>query len=111
MTNRIGPMDQGTLGKIGNKVDETTTSSKVAPNTAKPEQSASSPAPAPSSDTVNLTSSAKLLARLDKTLESLPAVNAERVAEVRNAIESGDYEIDSDAIADAMIRLDRSFGE
>jgi len=102
-------MDQGTLGKIGGKVDETTTSSKVAPSSSKPEQAASNSAA--SSDTVNLTSSAKLLERLDKTLESLPAVNAERVAEIRNAIESGDYEIDSDAIADAMVRLDRSFGE
>ena len=102
-------MDQGTLGKIGGKVDETTTNSKVAPTSAKPEQASANPAS--SSDTVNLTSSAKLLERLDKTLESLPAVNAERVAEIRTAIESGDYEIDSDAIADAMIRLDRSFGE
>lgn len=102
-------MDQSTLGKIGNKVDEATTSSKVAPNSAKPDQSAAPPTS--TTDTVNLTSSAKLLERLDKTLESLPAVNAERVAEIRNAIENGDYEIDSDAIADAMTRLDRSFGE
>ncbi len=102
-------MDQGTLGKIGNKVDETKTSGRVESGTARPEQPGSRPVPP--SDTVNLTSSAKLLARLDKTLESLPAVNAERVAEIRTAIESGDYEIDSDAIADAMIRLDRSFGE
>lgn len=102
-------MDQATLGKIGNKVDETASSGKVAPTPTKSEPSAGKPAP--SSDTVNLTSSAQLLARLDKTLETLPAVNAERVAEIRTAIESGDYEIDSDAIADAMIRLDRSFGE
>jgi negative regulator of flagellin synthesis FlgM len=102
-------MDQATLGKIGNKVDETATSGKVAPTSTKSEPSTGKPAP--SSDTVNLTSSAQLLARLDKTLETLPAVNAERVAEIRTAIESGDYEIDSDAIADAMIRLDRSFGE
>ena len=102
-------MDQATLGKIGNKVDETKTSGNVEPSSARPEQSASRPVPP--SDTVNLTSSAKLLARLDKTLETLPAVNAERVAEIRTAIESGDYEIDSAAIADAMVRLDRSFGE
>ena len=102
-------MDQGILGKIGNKVDETTTGSKVAPKSSRPEQSAV--APVATNDTVNLTSSAKLLERLDKTLESLPAVNAERVAEIRNAIETGDYEIDANAIADAMIRLDRSFGE
>jgi negative regulator of flagellin synthesis FlgM len=102
-------MDQGTLGKISGKVDETTTSGKAAPASAKPDQASATPTS--TSDTVNLTSSAKLLERLEKTLESLPAVNAERVAEIRNAIESGDYEIDSDAIAAAMIRLDRSFGE
>lgn len=101
-------MDQSILGKIGNKVDETTTGSKVAPSSAASEQSATPPNT--TNDTVNLTSSAKLLQQLDKTLESLPAVDAERVAEIKSAIENGDYEIDSDAIADAMIRLDRSLG-
>jgi flagellar biosynthesis anti-sigma factor FlgM len=41
----------------------------------------------------------------------LPAVDSARVAEIKSAIENGDYQIDSDAIAEAMIRLDRSFGE
>ena len=102
-------MDQGILGKIGAKVDETSTGKNVSPPSSA---SNSSPAQrASTSDTVNLTSGAKLLEQLDNTLKSLPAVNAERVAEVRDAIESGNYEIDSQAIADAMIRLDRSFGE
>jgi len=102
-------MDQGTLGKIGNKLDATTNSNKVSPNPSQSKQSAATPIP--TSDTVNLTSDAKLLERLDKTLASLPAVNTERVAEITNAIESGDYEIDSGAIADAMIHLDRALGE
>lgn len=110
MTNRIGPMDQGILGKIGTKVDEAGTSSKVTTDKAVADK-ATAANPASSGDTVNLTSSAKLLERLDKTLASLPAVNAERVAEIKTAIENGDYEIDADAIAKAMIRLDRSFGE
>ena len=102
-------MDQGTLGKIGNKVDETRTSSKVSGDAAAPDKA--SAAPASSNDTVNLTSSAKLLERLDKTLASLPAVDAGRVAEIKTAIENGDYHIDADAIAEAMIRLDRSLGD
>ena len=110
MTNRIGPMDQGILGKIGTKVDEAGTSSKVTTDKAVSDK-ATTANPAAAGDTVNLTSSAKLLERLDKTLASLPAVNAERVAEIKTAIENGDYEIDADAIAKAMIRLDRSFGE
>jgi negative regulator of flagellin synthesis FlgM len=102
-------MDQGTIGKLGNKVDETRSSSKVSGDAAAPEKA--SAAPASANDTVNLTSSAKLLERLDKTLESLPAVDAGRVAEIKTAIENGDYHIDADAIAEAMIRLDRSLGD
>ncbi len=109
MTNRIGPMDQGILGKIGNKVDEAGTGSKVSKDSAAPENVSGSPASP--TDTVNLTSDAKLLERLDKTLASLPSVDGNRVAEIKAAIENGDYQIDSDAIAEAMIRLDRSFGE
>jgi len=102
-------MDQGILGKIGTKVDEASTSSKVSTDKAAPDTAKASPAS--SNDTVNLTSSAKLLERLDKTLASLPAVDSARVAEIKTAIENGDYQIDADAIAKAMIRLDRSFGE
>jgi len=102
-------MDQGTLGKIGNKVDEAGTSSKVSKDPAAPGKAPASPRT--TTDTVNLTSDAKLLERLDKTLASLPAVDSGRVEEIKAAIENGDYQIDADAIADAMIRLDRSLGE
>ena len=102
-------MDHGISGKIGNKVDEAKTSTKVSPDSAAPEKEAASPAT--TGDTVRLTSNAKLLEQLDKTLASLPAVDSARVAEIKTAIESGNYEIDAEAIADAMIRLDRSFGD
>jgi len=103
-------MDQGILGKIGTKVDEAGTSSKVSTDKAVADK-ATTASPAASNDRVNLTSSAKLLERLDKTLASLPAVDSGRVAEIKAGIENGDYQIDADAIADAMIRLDRSLGE
>ena len=102
-------MDPGTLGKIGGKVDEAKTSDKVSSDARAPETGGGQQKSA--TDTVNLTSSAKLLEQLDKTLAALPAVDSGRVAEIKAAIENGDYQIDSDAIADAMIRLDRSFGE
>ena len=102
-------MDHGILGKVGNKVDETTTGTTVQPNSAAPDKAASKSAG--SSDTVNLTSSAKLLERLDKTLAALPTVDLDRVSEIKTAIENGDYEIDADAIADALIRIDRSLGD
>jgi len=109
MTNRIGPLDPKTISNIGNKLDETGATGDVSESKVKLD------APAVPGgrreDTVELTSGAQLLERLEKSLEALPAIDSQRVAEVRSAIENGDYEIDSESIADAMIRLDRAFGE
>ena len=109
MTNRIGPVDHGAIGKVGNKVDDTGSSRKVSGDSVAPQGAATGSAS--TSDTVELTSSAKLLERLEKSLESLPAVDSGRVEEIKTAIENGNYEIDADAIADALIRFERSFGE
>ena len=108
MTNRIGPVDPSAIGKAGNKVDETGGGRKVSGNAGAAEAPKSR---ASTSDTVELTSGAKLLERLEKSLADLPDVDGARVAEVRAAIENGEYKIDADAIADAMIRFERSFGE
>lgn len=102
-------MDQGILGKIGNKVDGAGSSRKVSTDVAASDKS--SGGPVPNADTVKLTSNAKLLEQLDKTLAELPDVNSARVDEIKTAIETGDYQIDADAIADAMIRMDRWLGE
>ncbi len=101
-------MDPSSIGKAGNKLNETS-ASKVSSDAQAPSSKGS--APASKSDTVELTSHAKLLERLDKALASLPAVDDARVAEVKAAIENGEYEIDADAIADAMLRFERSLGE
>ncbi|WP_353216078.1 flagellar biosynthesis anti-sigma factor FlgM [Sandarakinorhabdus sp.] len=46
-------------------------------------------------------------AGLVKELASAPPVNAARVAELRAQIAQGSYQIDADAIARAMLSLDR----
>ena len=108
MANRIGPVDPGTIGKAGGKVEESGTSRKVSGRAGAAEAPQGRAA---ASDTVELTSGAQLLERLEKSLAGLPDVDSARVAEVKAAIENGEYRIDADAIADAMIRLERSFGE
>jgi len=109
MTNRIGPMDQGLIGKVGNKVDETSVNRKVSRDSGSTGGLVKDPVS--TNDTVELTSSAKLLERLDKSLASLPAVDSTRVAEVKTAIENGQYQIDADAIAEAMIRFEQLLGD
>ena len=108
MTNRIGPPDQSMIGKIGNKIEEAGSGNRVTPDRGPADDA--KPSSDARSDTVQLTSSAQLLERLEKSLQTLPAVDSQRIAEVRSAIESGDYEINSQAIADAMLRFERSFG-
>ena len=103
-------MDPGALGKVGNKLDDAATSRKISGDTSAATQTAAKSA-VPTKDTVVLTSSAKLLERLEKSLASLPDVDSARVAEIKSAIENGEYQIDVDAIAAAMIRFERPFGE
>lgn len=106
MANRIGPVDQGALGKIGNKVDGTGGTRKISGDSSA--SAGVSKNRAPAHDTVDLTTSAKLIEQLDKTLASSPDTDIARIAEVRTAIENGNYTIDADAIADAMIRFELS---
>ena len=117
MSNRINPVDQGMLGKTGDKagskvdskVDETGSTPKVGGGDATAGRAAGG-APA-TADTVELTSSAKLLERLDKTLAGLSAVDTQRIDAVRTAIENGEYRIDAERIAEAMLRFERELGE
>ncbi len=109
MTNRIGPVDQASIGKVGNKIDDTSTTKKVSGDQASAASSAAGKSS--SNDTVELTSSAKLLERLEKTLATLPEIDASRVSEVKSAIANGNFEIDAGAIADAMIKFERSLGD
>jgi len=105
MSNRINPMDQGLLGKIANKVGETGTAKKPDLDTGIKSNEVSNQTG--SGDTVELTSSAKLLERLEKTLASIPDVDVERIAEVKAQIENGEYQIDADKMAAAILRMDQ----
>lgn len=109
MTNRIGPVDHTSIGKSGNKADETGSVGKLPRDSAAPGAVAANKPTA--ADTVKLTSSAKLLERLEKTLATLPEVDSSRVAEVKTAIENGEYTIDADAIAESILSFERSPGE
>lgn len=109
MSNKITPVDHGMLGKISDKLGETATTKKLDADSsavAKGVRGGSD-----SSDTVNLTSGAKLLERVEKTLAELPAIDSANVAAVRTSIENGDYVIDADKIAETLLRSDQELGE
>jgi negative regulator of flagellin synthesis FlgM len=56
---------------------------------------------------VNITDQAKQLASLEQALQSLPAVDDARVAEIRSAIQDGRYQVNPERIADKLLRFEQ----
>ena len=55
---------------------------------------------------VRLTGRAQQLAAIEQNLRSLPAVDELRVAAVKQRLESGDYKVDAQRVADRLLRLE-----
>jgi len=70
-----------------------------------PTQSTAQPE-ATSSANVSLSSSAQNLAKIEAELKSLPEVNQSRVDEVKARIERGEYQPDSENLAQKMLNLE-----
>ena len=56
------------------------------------------------SDTVEISESAKRIQEAKSELEKIPETRADRIAELKNQIESGTYQVDAEKVADKMIR-------
>lgn len=59
-----------------------------------------------SADTVNISSSATDLQAMEARLAELPDVDRGRVDELRNQINSGEYKIDSQRVADRILAFE-----
>ena len=62
------------------------------------------PQQAPKTDTVVISETAKRVQDAKARLDAVPDVRSDKVAELKNQIENGTYEIKPDKIADKMIR-------
>ena len=74
--------------------------------TQKPAAPQRAPAtePQPAGDRVSLSPRARELAAARRALEVIPDVRTDKVADLKARIEAGTYRIDSEAIADKMLR-------
>ncbi len=70
-----------------------------------------SPAAAGGSDSVSITDAARRLAALQEHIASLPEVDAQRVTELRQAIEQGKYHANPGAIADKLLQLENDLAQ
>ena len=65
-------------------------------------------APADSSDSVSISSEARSLAANRRAVEDAPDVRADRVADLKRRIASGEYSVPADALARDLLKRDFS---
>lgn len=111
MANQINPVDQGMVGRINGKTSDKAGEAGAARGIADAPSARKDAGAIGGGDTVELTSSARLLERVEKSLAGMPELDASRIEAVRSAIERGDYSIDADRIAEALLRSDRELGK
>lgn len=99
-TNNInsagGPRSRGTSAPVSNNAKTSTPSVDAAVTTSK--------------DDVILSPEAKNLVRLQAKISSLPDVNMDRVASIKQAIAEGRFDINPDRIAENMLKQDELLG-
>jgi negative regulator of flagellin synthesis FlgM len=101
MTDKINNVGRTPVELVGSTRRTTTPQTDAA-------QSGRTGAPAAQTgDQVSLTSSARLLQKVEAALRETPSVDAVRVEALKQAIESGEYQVDAETLADRLLKLDR----
>jgi len=88
--------------EITNKPPLPEINSRLSSNTAQPNTDNSSPLTVQKNDSVSLSIDAAFTA-----IKQTPSVNAERIQELKLAIEDGSYQVDSQTIAKNMIQMEQ----
>ncbi len=114
-------LNQSALGEISvtDKISAYSTSEPLAPvkgsnsngvvtdKSQQGEASAAAASPSQAGDTVTLTHSARALQKIEEAVAKAPVVNTEKVAAVRQAIQSGTYQIDAGRVAGKLLQFER----
>lgn len=85
--------------KIDNSVGVPSGEPRARPVKGQPASSAS-----PAGAQVKLSSLSSRLEEIEASLANVPLVDAERVAELKQAISEGRFKVDADKVADSLIR-------
>ncbi len=83
------------------------TSDGAKTNSAKAQSSQNTGA----ADVVNLTNAAETLQQLEKSLASDALISSEKVESIKQALNSGDYKINPDLIAEKFLEVERALGK
>lgn len=91
----ITPKDSVNIEAYVNQVQE---KDKVDATSEQPEKQQAK------ADTVELSDAGKRVQEAHKQLESVPDIREEKVAQLKEQVENGTYEVDAEKVADKMLR-------
>ncbi|MEO6974264.1 MAG: flagellar biosynthesis anti-sigma factor FlgM [Gallionella sp.] len=94
------------IDKIGKSLPTGPTGEAAARAPAKGKPGAPAPAQ-PTSTSVSLGSTAAQLSSLESTIQNAPVVDAKKVAEIKQAISDGRFQVNSGIVADQLIKTVR----
>ena len=81
-------------------------SNSVVADKSQGEASAAGASTSQTGDTVTLTSSARSLQKIEEVIAKAPVVNASKVAAVKQAVDSGTYQINAGRVADKLLQFE-----
>lgn len=99
------------INLTGIDLSGTAASSAHKASSAKSTGASSQDATQQSASDVSITSTASLLARLQQTLASKPAIDQSRVDAISKALADGTYKVSADRIAHGLIQSERALGQ
>ncbi|MEQ4573713.1 MAG: flagellar biosynthesis anti-sigma factor FlgM [Gammaproteobacteria bacterium] len=91
-------------------VSATVRSSSVSKVSSAGEDRSSPIAAASAGDSLRLTGEASHLQAVQRNLSQAPAIDANRVQAVKDALQSGSYKVNADTIASRLLDLDKQLG-
>lgn len=106
MANRIKELDGLSVGPgSGGPIESVRSATTVSSSTS------GSSSGLGNSDSVQITSHARLLTSLSQAVQNAPEVDAARVSRLQQAIETGQYQVDPEQTATRLLRLEQDLGE
>ena len=98
-------IDPNNINNSNGVKSKTSTISRPAPDKSNADKAVAK-STASGADSVSLSSAAQSMSKLEIAIAEVPEINASRVAEIRDALQSGQYRIDANSIASKMLAQD-----
>lgn len=111
MPHDITGINSNKSSQMGDRAVSNVKNSDDSKKTSNTDNTSSASSSASSSDKVTLTDTAAKLKALESELTNQPMVNDSKVKDMQTSIQSGNYKMDPESIADKMINFESAFND